>query len=113
MNNGKRFLLPLAIAIPSLAAGIAIGHFTTPVSSVSPALQGPSSSAPSLPLAAVDATLSQTEGNSPQTDSVESAVALAPADNSSESIITRIKGALGRPGGRRTYATFSKLADSI
>ncbi len=39
MNDVKRFLFPILIAAPALAAGIAIGHYTSPAPTLSVTLE--------------------------------------------------------------------------
>src|SRR6476659_6182508 len=105
MNDVKRFLWPMIFAIPALAAGVAIGHYTSFTPAVAPTPATATSSGPviaSTPIAQTPIAISQPDV--PETEA---------ADSSGENLIARIKSALGRPGNRRTYATFSKLADSI
>ncbi|MGZ5503218.1 MAG: hypothetical protein ACXWGY_01030, partial [Chthoniobacterales bacterium] len=109
MNDVKRFLLPASIALVALLVGIAIGRQTlsrTPVSAAAPPVAPVTASTPfpaRIPLPSqTPATLAQAETTEPEL-----------SDNSAADIISRMKAALGRPPNRKTYATFSKLADSI
>src|SRR4051794_36741705 len=109
MNDVKRFLLPLGIAVPALFAGIAIGRYATPAPAAAPAR-----SSNATPSTAADGTSS----NAPKVAAAPDVTAESEADEpdanqSSSSLISRMKAALGRPNSRHTYATFSKLADSI
>src|SRR3984893_18174672 len=101
----QRFALPLVIAITALLMGIVIGHYTVaPAKISSPRTDNPSS------------TETSTSPHSPAVPSrdvvvePDSSTAAVP---SSESIFFKIKAALGHSGSRRTYATFSKLADTV
>ncbi|MDQ6765422.1 MAG: hypothetical protein M3Z22_04895, partial [Verrucomicrobiota bacterium] len=101
MTDVKRFLWPILVAVPALAAGIAIGHYSSPAPPILSTAAAPASSSstpvtPSIPGAPTSTTSS--DSNISETDTL---------DSSSENIIARIKGALGRPSNRRTYATFS------
>ncbi|HSH38947.1 MAG TPA: hypothetical protein VK993_09185, partial [Chthoniobacterales bacterium] len=105
----KRFILPISIAIPALLAGVAIGHYTTlaPVSSPTHASASTTSLRPAGPTNAPRTT------PTPIVRSLAAEAEEPEAAPTSGNIIDRMKAALARPGGRRTYATFSKLADSI
>ncbi|HEY2614736.1 MAG TPA: hypothetical protein VGI42_03440, partial [Chthoniobacterales bacterium] len=102
----QRFALPFFIALTALLAGIAIGRYT-----FSPAA-GASHRAARVP--------AQSSSIAPNSSAISAPkIALAPNDSapapiaSSDSIISKIKTALLHPGSGHTYATFSKLAESV
>ncbi len=104
----QRFALPIFIAITALLAGIIIGRYT---SSSAPGIV---SRRKNIPLSTETAANSLNPSPvSPRitgvaSDSTEPAVAA-----SSENIISKIKTALTHSGSRHTYATFSKIAETV
>jgi len=109
MNDKKRFFLSLALILPAFLVGLAVGHYSAPSAAPASAAEKISSSAPllSAPGPAPIVSKPLASASSDTTDPAKN-------DDTSGNIIDRIKAALARPsGGRRTYATFSKLADSI
>ena len=103
----QRFALPLFIALTALVIGIVIGRSTVAPAKISSSRTDNSSSTE---------TTTSNPANSPAVPSRD--VVVAPDSQtavaiSSESIIFKIKAALGHSGSRRTYATFSKLADTV
>ena len=109
MNDVKRFILPVSIAVPALLAGIAIGHYVAPA----PTSSSTQSSASTSSSQRMVSTNAPRTTPTPIVSSLEAEPAEPEAGSTSDNIIDRMKAALARPGGRRTYATFSKLADSI
>src|SRR5437763_448075 len=102
-----RLALPLFIAITALAIGVVVGRYTiAPAKISSQRLDNRSST-------------ETTTSNPPNSSAVPSRDVAIASDSptavatSSVSIIFKIKAALGHSGSRRTYATFSKLADTV
>ena len=110
MNDVKRFILPISIAVPALLAGIAIGHYASPGVMPAPPAQRMNASAQETDASSGSPNLAPTLGVSSKAGSDDSDSANAV---SSDNIIARMKAALARPNSRHTYATFSKLADAI
>ena len=103
----QRFALPIVIAITALLTGIFIGRYTSSSTQVVPPRQNtPSSTEPaanSLRPAPV----------SPRIPGVTSDSTAPAGPASSENIISKIQAALTRSGSRHTYATFSKIAETV
>src|SRR6476659_2913892 len=103
-----RFVVPIVIAMVALFTGIFIGRYTTSSSQVLRSLSNPS-----LP--------SEPAESNPVNPAPFSSSKVSPASksnspsapDSSENIIAKIKEALTHSGSRHTYATFSKIAESI
>ena len=106
----QRFALPIVIAITALLTGVIIGRYTA--SSI-----GGVPSRRTNTRSSTDPAAATTSPNPPPVSSRNSVAAsesTAPATaDSSENIIAKIKEALTHPGSRRTYATFSKLAETV
>src|ERR1700730_10104045 len=99
MNEVKRFLLPIGIAVVALCAGLAIGRQTASKTSTPVAQPALASLPSSTPIVAHTPIPKETPAPVVQTDTSEPDV----ADISSGDIISRIKAALARPNGRKTY----------
>jgi hypothetical protein len=109
MNDVKRFILPISIAVPALFAGIAIGHYASPAPQITPAQATASTSAEQDRASSNASKPAATPDDMAQSDASDA----DENQSNSNNIIARMKAALGRPNSRHTYATFSKLADSI
>src|SRR3954462_2055058 len=97
MNDLKRFLLPIGLALPALIVGIVIGRATVPNSARStrqaPApVASSSSSHPSLPPISLPVASSPNVAAPVDTNEPDE-------DTSSGDVISRIKAALAKPGG--------------
>ena len=109
MNDVKNFVLPISLAASALVVGIVLGAtFSSPkvgtqIVSIPASPKGRlADTAATGKVAQNSTTTTTTDADEPETKA-----------SSSTDLIAQLKAALGRPGSRRTYATFSKLADSI
>src|SRR6266446_5239486 len=104
----QRFALPIVIAITALLIGIGIGRYTSSSSEViGPRTSAHNSSEPrptnpaNPPAVSVPHNPPPSRSNAPQ------------SSDSAENIIAKIKSALTHSGSRHTYATFSKLSETV
>ena len=104
----QRFALPIVIAIAALLTGIGIGRYTTSSSEV---VSTRNPAGPSEPAATNPINLPAVSSRNPLAPSA-SAAPDAAAD-SPQNIIAKIKAALTHSSSRHTYATFSKLAETV
>jgi len=103
----QRFALPIFIAITAFVAGIIIGRY---ISSSTEVVSPRNNTRSSTETAANSLNPSPVSPRIPgvASDSTEPTVAA-----SSENIISKIKTALTHSGSRHTYATFSKIAETV
>src|SRR6266404_3071870 len=103
----RRFALPIFIALAALLTGIFIGRY---ISSSTEVVPPRNTTRGSTETTANSLNLSPVSPRIPgvTSDSTEPAPAA-----SSENIISKIKTALAHSGSRHTYATFSKIAETV
>ena len=104
----QRFALPIVISITALFAGIFIGRYTVSSSAVFSPQSSSRSSSESVPTSPLNPPAVSSQG-----PAVTSSSAVPDGPDSTPNIIAKIKAALGRSSSRHTYATFSKLAETI
>src|SRR6267143_4676357 len=102
----QRFALPIFVAITALLTGIFIGRYTSSTKLVPPRNNTRSSAEPAANSLNSSPVLARIPGVA--SNSTEPAIAA-----SSENIISKIKTALTHSGSRHTYATFSKIAETV
>ena len=102
MNDVKRFLLPISIAIPALVAGIALGRYTA---SPAPSVAAVQRSNPSsTPVENIEQSSAQRSTKRSQSSAVTTTTEPAEpvVSSSSGDIIAQMRTALARTGNRRT-----------